>query len=284
MAACRQCTARHTPQARSTLSRPPVIDPARAPARLALPADSAPRFGPGHASSLALPTPLVRPLDQVAVGAHTGTSRALRRAFSLVELVIVVVVIGVIGAIAIPRMASAATNSKIAALEADQTALQRALNLYAVEHSGLTPNHNADGSVAGDSAAFIARLTSRTDELGRPDAHGLFGPYLRALPTNPFASAQALRLDGDPTAQDSAWRFDTATNTIAPDQLRLVVSTRTGRQLGPGTASSSGTLAVSAGADTADAGGGGGGGTVGGRGGAGGGGAVAQQQAAAIEN
>lgn len=66
-----------------------------------------------------------------------------QRAFSLVELVIVVVIIGIIGAIAVPRMSSAADNAAKNAVVGSQTALQKAIDLYTVEHEGVLPDRKS---------------------------------------------------------------------------------------------------------------------------------------------
>ena len=60
----------------------------------------------------------------------------MRRAFSLVELVIVVVIMGIIAAIAVPRMSNSAENAAKNAVIGNQAALQTAIDLYTAEHEG----------------------------------------------------------------------------------------------------------------------------------------------------
>ena len=152
-------------------------------------------------------------------------------AFTLLELVMVVVVVGTIGAIAVPRMVSASENAKAASLEASRVVFQKALDLYVEEHAGLNANQEPDGSAGNDASAFAKRMTNATDASGRIDPQGLYGPYLRAIPVNTFAATQGVRLTGGASPRDYAWYFDSATNTIVPDQVRVVVGSV---RVGPG--------------------------------------------------
>ncbi len=169
-----------------------------------------------------------------APGRRAGRAR-FSGAFSLLELVMVVVVIGTVGAIAVPRMASASENSKAESLEASRVIFQKALDLYVEEHGGLNANQGPDGSATNNLVAFVRRITSTSDGLSNPDAQGIYGPYLREIPRNPYAAAQTVRFDGPAAPQDRAWRFDTATNTIMPDQVRQVQIIRAGRLIRVGT-------------------------------------------------
>ncbi len=57
-------------------------------------------------------------------------TRASRRAFSLIELVIVVVILGIIGAVAIPRMSRGAEGAAESALVSNLATLRGAIELY----------------------------------------------------------------------------------------------------------------------------------------------------------
>ncbi len=141
-----------------------------------------------------------------------------RPGFSLIELVIVVVIIGLVSAIAIPRMASATENSRAAALVANQALLTKAVEHYAAEHNGQHPGEDASGNVSTDSRSFMSRLIEHTDESGALEASGIFGPYLRSLPTNPYNDNAIIRIDGPASATGLAgWRFSSATRTFQPD-------------------------------------------------------------------
>ena len=64
----------------------------------------------------------------------------LRRAFSVIELVIVVVIIAALVAIAVPRLSSASSDATINALAQDFRLLEQALRYYHADHGGWPPN------------------------------------------------------------------------------------------------------------------------------------------------
>ena len=110
-----------------------------------------------------------------------NTTLSVRRAFSLIELVIVVVIIGIIAAIAVPRMSRGAAGAADSSLTGSLAVLRNAIDLYAQEHGGKFP-------LAAD---FAARMTGYTDDTNAdtPSAtvtgSQIYGPYLRAVPTLP---------------------------------------------------------------------------------------------------
>jgi prepilin-type N-terminal cleavage/methylation domain-containing protein len=144
--------------------------------------------------------------------------RRIRPGFSLLELVIVVVVIGVMAAIAMPRFSSAAERAHAATLAESTSRFQRALERYAAERNGLTPNHDSVNVTCNEVACFVARLTGRSNDANQPDDAGIWGPYLGEIPVNPFNGLRTVRLDGAAAgAGTHGWRFDTRQNVIQPD-------------------------------------------------------------------
>ena len=138
------------------------------------------------------------------------------RAFSLIELVIVIVIIGIISAIAIPRMSSSADNAAKNAVVGDQTALQRALDLYEVEHEGVMAHVGA-----ASIKTFYFRLLKHSDLDGTVnDTTGIYGPYINGIPANKLNGLATVRRDGAAAgANTDGWRYDTTTGRIEPDHL-----------------------------------------------------------------
>jgi prepilin-type N-terminal cleavage/methylation domain-containing protein len=107
------------------------------------------------------------------------TAPAVRKGFSLIELVIVVVIIGIIAAIAIPRMSRGAAGAADSALSGNLNVLRNSIELYATEHGGVFPGNHL--TVTTEQA-----LTKFTDDQGAASdtktATHIYGPYLRKVP------------------------------------------------------------------------------------------------------
>ncbi len=142
----------------------------------------------------------------------------MRRAFTLVELVIVVVIIGLIAAIAIPSFSSAGVLAPAKQLRRDLAVLRTAIDRYHYQH-GAYPGQRAarsDVAPAGSEAAFVLQLTRFTNKAGqvsdvRSDTYR-FGPYLvHGVPACPVSkdrnSAQRFHL----IAGEHAPTFDPST-------------------------------------------------------------------------
>lgn len=107
----------------------------------------------------------------------------MKRAFSLVELIVVIVIIGILAAIAIPRFSRGVGGAGDSGVKGNLAVLRNAVELYYYEH-GEYPGQNGDGTAAaGSEAAFLSQLTLFTDDNGNKsatkDATYRFGPYLR---------------------------------------------------------------------------------------------------------
>jgi len=146
---------------------------------------------------------------------HFHPTLSSRKAFSLVELVIVIVIIGIISAIAIPRMSSSADNAAKNSVIGDQSAIQRALDLYEVEHEGVMVHVGA-----GTLKTLFFRLIKKTDLDGTVNDAGIYGPYINGLPENKINGLATWRRGGAAAgANTHGWHYDTTTGQIQPDHL-----------------------------------------------------------------
>lgn len=132
----------------------------------------------------------------------------MRRAFSLIELVIVVVIIGIIGAIAIPRMSRGSEGAADSALAANLAVLRNAVDLYATEHGGSFPA----------LATFEDQLVKYTDASGTVSATktstAIYGPYLRAIPTLPVGTNKGKTTIAAAYAANVGWVYNETTGVI----------------------------------------------------------------------
>lgn len=124
-----------------------------------------------------------------------------------------VVIIGIIGAIAIPRMSSSAENAAVNAVIADRATLQRAVDLYEIEHEGVMLHTGA-----ATIKVFYFRLLKKSDLDGTVNASGIYGPYINSIPTNLHNGIPTIRIDGAAAgANTHGWRYDTVSGLIEPD-------------------------------------------------------------------
>ncbi len=145
--------------------------------------------------------------------------RAAHHAFTLIEVVLVIVIIGIIAAIAIPRFGSAAQNTQASSIIGSLKVLTNAGEVYAAEHNGLSPVSAPDGSVDATVQNFIDRLTGKSAADGATSGNGLlFGPYIRALPPNPYNHLATIRIDGAAAgANTDGWRYDSTLRVFQAD-------------------------------------------------------------------
>jgi len=130
------------------------------------------------------------------------------KGFSLIELVIVAAILAIVAAIALPRLSRGSRGASDAALEADLTALQKAIDLFATEHDGRFPG---GGSIA-------KQLTQYTDRQGNPqtakDTLHIYGPYLRAIPPLPVGHRRGNTRIASQDAEDVGWIYTPASGQI----------------------------------------------------------------------
>ena len=160
-----------------------------------------------------------RPRRTVSALPGAGLGGAVRRGFSLIEVVMVVVILAAIAAIAIPRLSRGSQGSVDAALARDVQVLQKAIDLYAAEHNGAFPN-----------AAMIAdQLTLYTDSAGAMSASKTpphsFGPYLRKVPAVPAGPNKGSSNISTAPGIGVGWIYDPTEGTIAANTNAVPVTT-----------------------------------------------------------
>jgi prepilin-type N-terminal cleavage/methylation domain-containing protein len=135
----------------------------------------------------------------------------MKRAFSLVELMIVVAVLGILAAIVVPQFQEHSVRAKEAVAKDSLRLLRGAIELYAARHGGVPPGYKDDdpGTVPGDSH-FNRQVIVE-------------GRYLSEMPENPFNTRQDVRMIGNSGAFPGeatggfGWVYQPATKTIRLD-------------------------------------------------------------------
>lgn len=119
-----------------------------------------------------------------------------RNAFTLIEVLIVVIIMAVLAATIIPQFADSTNDAKKSALDYNLHTMRSQVELYKM-HAGSYP-------------ATLSDLTSTT-----PDG---FGPYVDAVPQNPFngsaAEAAVGAVPAGPNGSGEGWLYMNTTGRI----------------------------------------------------------------------
>lgn len=97
----------------------------------------------------------------------------LRRAFTLIELLIVVSIIAILAAIAVPNMLEAMIRSKVARAKSDMRTVSIGLESFRVDRN----RYPADSTNSGTTIGYLQRLEVLTTPIS----------YLSSVPADPFA-------------------------------------------------------------------------------------------------
>ena len=73
-----------------------------------------------------------------------GTEPGVRKAFTLIELLIVVAIIAILAAIAVPNFLEAQVRSKVSRVKADMRSMRTAMEAYRVDYNRYLPDEGAD--------------------------------------------------------------------------------------------------------------------------------------------
>ncbi len=132
-----------------------------------------------------------------------------RSGFTLVEILIVVIILGILAAIVIPQFSDASTQARESSLRADLQTMRGQIELYDIQH-----NDNLPGA---GTATFVQAMTGQTNVAGAVGTD--FGPYVLAIPANPFNNLATVREEASSTAgaNSDGWAFNTTSGAFQAD-------------------------------------------------------------------
>ena len=135
------------------------------------------------------------------------TRKAIKKGFTLVEILIVVVILGILAAIVIPQFTSASESAKRSSVISQLQTIRSQLELGQIQHNGTYPDLVVHQWVP---------LTTQTEPdsaytAGNASGNEM-GPYMQQAPSNPYSTLFNQTL----VAADNsgAWEFTLATGRI----------------------------------------------------------------------
>jgi len=151
-----------------------------------------------------------------------------KTAFTIIEILIVVVILGIVAAVALPKFSNASSKARASMLADDLRILRTQIAVFKGQHYGVAPGYpGCDDTVAPTEAAFVAQMTMSSTSQGQtaaPRTEGYrYGPYLGAIPENPFNHKTSVQVISDsqafPAAADDShgWVYKPSTLTIRGD-------------------------------------------------------------------
>ena len=111
----------------------------------------------------------------------------VKRAFTLIEILIVVVILGILAAIVIPQFTDASQQASNASVQSQLQTIRAQVELFRVKNNGANPDLSADW-----------------DDLVLASP-----PYLHSAPTNPLVAAAAQAAIGTSASTSVGWTWHT---------------------------------------------------------------------------
>lgn len=103
----------------------------------------------------------------------------MRKAFTLIELLIVVAIIAILAAIAVPNFLEAQTRAKVSRVQSDMRSLATALEAYYVDNNGYPPDRNFSGPRGiPPSGLYIGQVKHLTTPIAYMSSVDVNDPFL----------------------------------------------------------------------------------------------------------
>jgi general secretion pathway protein G len=164
----------------------------------------------------------------------------VRKAFTLVEILIVVVILGILAAIVIPQFTNASQEAQVGNIQTQLQTIRSQIELFRVRNNGSSPD------IAGDVDASFSDLlvgTGNQLSLGTENSFGRTQePYARTRPVNPRNGSNSVVEDATPrttagsaaaTPGGAGWYYNSATGEFAAAGFDESTNTWVAESTGP---------------------------------------------------
>ena len=126
----------------------------------------------------------------------------MKRAFTLVEILIAVSILGILAAATLPLFRNYILEAKESAAKDNLRVLRNAIEVYAAQHKDIPPGFiykdNVFSPMSG-ALLIVPQLTQKTNISGEfggtVEAGYKYGPYLRKIPKNPFNGIDVIQVN-----------------------------------------------------------------------------------------
>lgn len=132
----------------------------------------------------------------------------MKKAFTIIEIMIVVAILGILSAITIPMVQGHVLKAKEANAASNLREMRNAIELFSIKNDGLAPGYDSNGKAS--AAAFTKDMVD--------------GGYLPEIPTNPFNGAKTVYVIADGEAMPAmspggrkGWTYKPETKEIRLD-------------------------------------------------------------------
>jgi prepilin-type N-terminal cleavage/methylation domain-containing protein len=121
-----------------------------------------------------------------------------KHGFTLIELMIVVAILGILAAIVLPQVQGHTVQAKEAAVQDSLHTVRTQIQLYKMQHNGLAPGYI--NTAQAMPTQFMYQLTGTSAMTGLavaskvPSATYPFGPYIMAMPVNPYNNLSTVKM------------------------------------------------------------------------------------------
>lgn len=137
----------------------------------------------------------------------------LRNGMTNPEIFIILLSIVMIAALCAPKFSEAKERGKLSRLVSQLAMMRQQIELYKVQHNELLPGQKEKGGEITEEE-FVKALT---------ESDGVYGPYLKSIPENPFNGLKSVRMGSFnlSTAAGAGWFFNYKTGDFKADDLQF---------------------------------------------------------------